>query len=457
MSQPQPLFLWGAATSSHQIEGHNTKNDWWDWEARGFVEGGARSGAATDHWNRFREDLKIAADLGLTSYRFSVEWSRIEPEDGVWDETALDWYRALISECEKLNLLPMMTLHHFTSPLWFAKKGGFAWPEAPGRFLRFTKKVARTLGPHIPLWCTFNEPMVLVVGTYLGKFMPPAIFAPELASSACHNILKSHALSYNALHSEIGERKGPWRNLPLAVGIAHNMMDFRPERKWHPLEITIAKIFHRFYNRSWLDAVTGRKQHFGIAGLMPYAAQVIEARGRPTVDFIGVNYYTKAYIEWWPREGGVTEKPSNLPIGLSFARRHDLVSDVGWAIHPKGLGRMLCLAARYGLPLYITENGIADRADKMRPRYIVSHLERVAQARERGIDIRGYYYWSLLDNFEWVKGFGPRFGLYQVDYENFKRTPTQSAELIKALISAHGENPPDRATMKKIGEYFGIA
>src|SRR4051794_39246430 len=135
------IFLWGAATSSHQIEGHNEKNDWWAWEAQGNVEGGARSGAATDHKHRFKEDLRLAAELGLNSYRFSVEWSRIEPEEGRWDADAIEWYRELISECERVGLVPMLTLHHFTCPLWLAEKVGFAWDGAPERFLSFVRKI----------------------------------------------------------------------------------------------------------------------------------------------------------------------------------------------------------------------------------------------------------------------------------------------------------------------------
>src|SRR5476651_156853 len=131
-------FLWGAATSSHQVEGYNEANDWWKWESEDKIDGGVKSGAAADHWNRFREDLRLAADLGLNSYRFSVEWSRLEPEEGRWDESALEWYETLITECERLGLLPMVTLHHFTSPKWFADRGGFTWSEAPARFAEYT-------------------------------------------------------------------------------------------------------------------------------------------------------------------------------------------------------------------------------------------------------------------------------------------------------------------------------
>jgi beta-glucosidase len=428
-------FLWGAATSGHQVEGQNDRSDWWKWENEGRCKGGARSGAATDHWNRFREDLELASGLGLNSYRFSIEWSRIEPDQGRWDPSALDWYRELILECEKRGLVPMATLHHFTSPAWFAEIGGWASPGAAKLFARFAEKVAQELGARVPLWCTLNEPMVLVVGSYLGRFMPPAEFSPIKASMACHQLLSAHAKAYDILH-KIERREGPWKERPLEVGIAHNMLDFVPDRRWHPMENLLRKVFWNFYNRSWLDAITGGKQRFGIPFLLPRAEIVKAALGRRTTDFIGVNYYTKAYVQWRPR-AAAQERPAELPIGLSFARRKELASDVEWAIHPEGLGKMLRFVRRYGLPVYITENGIADREDKIRPGFLKAHLNEIRHALADGIRVRGYYHWSLLDNFEWSEGFGPRFGLFHVDYETFKRTPTGTAAVYRELIATY--------------------
>ncbi len=428
-------FIWGAATSSHQVEGYNDKNDWALFEAQGHIEGGVRSGAATDHWNRFREDIRLAADLGLNSYRFSVEWSRIEPEQDRFDPEAMKWYSDLIAECEKHRIMPMLCLHHFTSPQWFAAKGGFTWDQAAERFRIYTRHVVQNLGSRIPLWLTFNEPMVLTVGTYLGQFMPPAVYSPPSVALASHQLLKSHALAYDVIHSEIPNREGPWKDRPIEVGIAQNMIDFNPVRGWHPMEWLLSKVFHGFYNRSWLDGITGKKPGFGVPGLVPNAKPVKEALGRKTCEFIGINYYTKAYTQWRPSLSG-GERIGSLPIGLSFSGREEVASDVGWAIHPRGLEKMIQLVGKYGLPIYITENGIADDADAKRPDYILSHLKVVARAIENGADIRGYYYWSLLDNFEWIKGFGPRFGLYRVNYETFERTKTRSAELFRKIIES---------------------
>jgi beta-glucosidase len=438
-SEPDSTFLWGVATSSHQIEGYNDKNDWWAWEAEGHIEGGARSGAATDHWTRFRDDLRLARDLGLNTYRFSIEWSRLQPEEDRWSPNAFEWYEALVAECEKLGLLPMATLHHFTSPHWFARKGGFTHRDSPRHFAEYARRVAENLGSRIPLWCTLNEPGVLVSGTYLGKFMPPAVYSPEMAALANENLLRSHVAAYDILHREISHRKGPWKDHPMRVGIAHNLLDFLPDRFFHPIERLLVMLLHRFHNRAWLDAVTGRPQRFGIPGFVPSPRPVVEALGRKTIDFVGVNYYTKAYVRWRPKNAA-PQSPADFPLGLTFARRKEPASDVEWAIHPKGFGKMLRFASRYGLPIYVTENGIADRDDRCRSEYLLEHLQEIDLARSQGIDIRGYYHWSLLDNFEWIKGFGPRFGLFHVDYETMERTPRASADLFKKLVAAHQRN-----------------
>ena len=441
-------FLWGAATSSHQIEGYNQFNDWWAWEAEGNVEGGHRSGAATDHWHRFAEDLDLAKSLGLNSYRFSVEWSRIEPEEGRFDSVALDWYENLVHECEKRGLMPMLTLHHFTTPLWLAHRGGWTCEQAPEFFLRFVLRVIEKLGARVPLWCTLNEPMVLTLGSYLGKFMPPAVHDPRLASISSRTLLRAHVLAYEAIHRRTPKRAGPWKDRALEVGIAHNVMDFLPDRPWHPLERILSWKIGRFYNHSWPRAVTGQRPGFGVPFLIPEPPLLEAAYGRRTADFIGVNYYTKAYLKWRPRDMGEGAS-SDLPIGFSFSRRREEASDLGWAVWPNGLSKLLKQMSRYGLPLYVTENGIADHDDHLRPEYLRSHLYRVAQAIQKGIDIRGYYYWSLMDNFEWMKGFKPRFGLFKVNYESFDRTPTQTAQVLKKTIENHRGGIPQTALLTK--------
>lgn len=431
-------FLWGAATSSHQIEGQNTRNDWWEWEQQGNIDRKEKSGNATDHWNHFREDLHLAKNLGLNSYRFSIEWSRIEPEEGRWDLEALEWYAELLAECERLNLVPMVTLHHFTSPLWFARQGDFTSELAYHKFANYVRKIVSTLGNRIPLWCTLNEPVIMCAGKYLAGFQPPAVYHPENCSKMFRGLLKAHVRAYDLIHSEMPQRRGPWRHQKLMVGYAHNMMDFVPARHWHPMERFLTFVGRSFYNQSWLDATTGKKQQFGITGLVPTAAEVKEAIGRVTTDFIGINYYSKAIMRWRAK-GDHFETAPGFPFGIGFSDPGEPVSEMGWGFHPEGLGRMIRFAKSYGLPILITENGIADGTDQYRARYLKDHLRVIAHEIQQGADIQGYYYWSLLDNFEWVKGFYPRFGLLEVDYDTFKRNIRPSAYEYQRIIELHDE------------------
>ncbi len=433
---PNKQFLWGAATSSYQIEGDNKHSDWWTWEKQGHVDRKQTNGKATDHWNRFREDLRLAEDLKLNSYRFSIEWSRIEPREGEWNKEALEWYLDLIQECEKRKLLPMLTLHHFTFPQWIADKGGLKNKEVSYYFERFVKKVLRTMGPHIPLWCTLNEPVVLAIGQYLGGIMPPKENNPKILSTVMRNLLKMHVVAYRAIHNQTERRKGVWRAHPLLVGFAHNMVDFHASRHWHPMERLLSQVFWKFYNQSWLDAVTGGPQDFGVMGITPSVKPVREAQGKKTVDYIGINYYMKGELKWRPKADHF-EKVKGIPVGISFASPNEEKSEMGWAIHPEGLGRMLRFVRQYKLPIYITENGIADGADKLRSTYILKHLIELAKEIKSGADIRGYYYWSLLDNFEWIKGFDPRFGLLSVDYNTFQRNLRPSSLVYRQIIEEH--------------------
>ena len=212
-------FLWGVATSSHQIEGGNCANDWWAWELAGNIETGEVSGRATDHRNRFEEDLRNAASLGLNTYRFSIEWSRIEPSEGQWNAEAFDWYARIISLCEELGLMPMVTLHHFTLPKWLADRGGITSPHFAERFNGYVRKIAQAFGARVPLWCTVNEPMLLVIGAYLGAIMPPARVNPKQVAAGHSGMLKAHVAAYDTLHQTITHREGPWKDVPLSVGL----------------------------------------------------------------------------------------------------------------------------------------------------------------------------------------------------------------------------------------------
>lgn len=448
-------FLWGAATSGHQVDGDNRHSDWWHWEEQGNIEGGVRSGRAADHWHRYKEDLRLAHEMGLNSYRFSIEWARIEPEEGQWNQEALDWYENLVQECERLGLMPVATLHHFTLPVWLARQGGFLNRDIVDKMSRYVRKVTETFGPGIPMWCTINEPVVCVTGSYLGRFMPPAVHSPQDAASAFSSMLGCHAAAYDILHSALHRRRGPWAGQKLMVGYAHNMLSFRPDRRLHPLERLIAGRLDKLYNHAWIVATLGGPQKFSLPGVIPRAKSVPGLLGRRTTDFIGVNYYTKAYVQWRPRSKDDNQM-EQVPVGVSFARRKELASNLDWAIYPSGLGRLLRTLKKYKTPIVITENGIADRSDRLRPRFLLEHLDEIAQAIESGVDVRGYFHWSLIDNFEWIKGFWPRFGLYSIDYSTLDRTPTRTAHLYRETIRSHGESDPNRDVLRQIAFQQGV-
>jgi beta-glucosidase len=236
------------------------------------------------------------------------------------------------------------------------------------------------------------------------------------------------------------------------VGIAHNMIDWMPERPLHLIDRLLAILVDRFYNWAWVDAIRGRTQRFGIPFLIPRVAQVPEALNRVTADYIGLNYYTKGYLRFRPQVVNA-QTSVDVPIGLSFAKRKEPMSDMGWAIHPKGMRKLMRkLYSRMRLPIYITENGIADHEDLLRGVYLFTHLQEVARAISEGIEVLGYYHWSLLDNFEWIKGFKPRFGLFRVDYDTMARTKTGSADLYAKIIRSH----LTADYLRPSPEYFGI-
>jgi beta-glucosidase len=430
-------FLWGAATSSHQIEGFNYESDWFKWEKEGKTEDRIGSGFTSSHFISYKKDILIAASLGLNSYRFSIEWSKVEPSEGFFDDTSFHWYVELIKICEDEGLMPMITLHHFTSPFWFIKSGGFLNPTSHIKFLNFLSQVLVRIGSNIPLWCTFNEPLVYVLGGCLGGFMPPGFFSPKSAATISYQIFKCHILSYRYIHMNIKKRTGPWKNRPLEVGIAHNMIDFVPYSRINLMDNVMVLLIDRYYNKSWLDAINGKRQHFGLLGFLPYSKSLIRYNYKCTTDFIGINYYTKAYIKFLKKENKQTINTERLKFSLLFSKKGDVSSDLGWAIHPKGLYRVIKKAAKYRKPLYITENGISDKSENLGAVFLRDHIMEIAKSIKNGVNIKGYYYWSLIDNYEWTKGFWPRFGLLKINYDSFERQPKKISLFYKSLIKAH--------------------
>lgn len=401
-------FLWGTATSAHQVEGHNVHNDWWTFERR-FTP----SGAACDLVGHLEGDLDRAAALGTNAFRFSLEWSRVEPRPGERDPDGVGFYERLVAGCRARGLAPVLTLSHFTLPRWC--EGGWLSPATLDGFERHVAWVAERFGGEVEWFVTVNEPNVMAGAGYLaGVFPPGRRFRPDLADRCLEALVRAHGRAYRVLHQDV-PRHHPGRRPK--VGIAPHVVAWRSSRL-DPLGLT-RRIGERF---DWavLDACkTGR------LALTFRTADVPEAKG--TLDFAGLNYYMAL--------------PADAPSFLRFAGLLHRppgpgTNDLGWPIEPAGFEEVLVEAhRRLQVPILVTENGTADATDRLRADFLREHVAALRRARARGADVVGYLHWSLLDNFEWHEGYGPRFGLYAVDYATQARTPRPSCEVYRALIA----------------------
>ena len=411
------------------MEGGNTNNDWHAWENDGNVYCRQTSGNACDWWNNAEADLKIARVMGQNSHRMSVEWSRIEPREGVWDDEAIGRYRAILQCMRDHDLEPMVTLHHFTTPLWLTSRGGWENPAIIPIFERFVEKMARVLGDYCNLWVTLNEPVIYAVLGWLGgvprnENQPQSTFPPGkhdlgLTFRVLENLFRGHAAAYRALHRELpGAQVGIGHNMPYIIPSNSNSLfdriaTIQPRKllTWGGLEAT---------ERGRLPRLFGSR----------YAKEV-----ENTSDFIGVQYYQRLTMGFDLTSPGTLFSRHKLMTGAQ-------VSDLGHSeIHPEGLYQLLREAARYGKPIYITENGVADAHDRHRPAFLVNHLRQVWKAIQDGVPVKGYYHWSLTDNFEWAEGWNLRFGLIEVDPLTQERRMRPSGQLYSAICTANALTP----------------
>ncbi|MBI4281119.1 glycoside hydrolase family 1 protein [Candidatus Uhrbacteria bacterium] len=398
----RPGFLWGTATSAHQLEGGNDKNDWWLWEqAPGHIADGSRSEKAADHYRLWREDFTLAKELGLNAQRISIEWSRIEPEEGLWDEEALRHYREALAFLKSQSMTVMVTLWHFTLPQWVSRQGGWSNEKTVRDFKRFVAKVAEEYAEMVDFWLTINEPMIyLWQGYWTGKW-PPGKRSILAVIRAFRMICRAHRSAYRIIHEVtdcLGKRA--------SVGMAKNVICFDPFRESFFADRWLAQVADWFWNRLFFS------------------------RTRGSHDFIGVNYYFHNRLAF------------NLRAWRNFffeiRNENREVSGVGWEVYPVGLFAAVKSMARWGKPIYITENGLATDDDQQRIRFIASHLAELRRAMASGADVRGYFYWSLLDAFEWEQGFSARFGLVEADSKTQERRRRPSADYFGSLARANG-------------------
>jgi beta-glucosidase len=388
-------FVWGAATSAHQVEGGNVNNDWWDFEHAPGSAALQSSGDAIDHFHRYAQDFALLKSLGHNAHRLSLEWSRIEPAPGEFSAAAVAHYRRVLTALADTGLTAFVTLHHFTLPRWFAARGGWLGPDAISTFARYCAHVARQLGDLMPFVCTINEPQMVALHGYLEGYHPPGVTNPILWKRVGGVLLRAHEAAVRAVRGESG------RSL---VGLAVQLPLLAPARDDDTCRAFHRAVRHELVDR-YLDGLTGPD------------------RG----DWLGVQYYRKQWVD--PASPTLFAEP---PPGTRLTQ-------MGWAVHPDGLRQILHRAAETGLPLYVTENGIATEDDTERVDYLRTHLEAVARALAEGVDVCGYLHWSAFDNFEWSEGYRPRFGLVAIDHDHdFTRVPKPSAYAY-ARIAATGQ------------------
>jgi beta-glucosidase len=394
-------FLWGASTSAHQVEGGN-HNQWSVWELENARTLAAKSayqygdldswasikkqakdpsnyvsGKAANHYERYADDFDLARRLNMNAFRFSVEWSRVQPTADTWDESALQHYKHYVSEMKRRGLEPVMTLFHFTMPVWFAEMGGFEKKSNIKYFVAFADKILDTLGPSIKFIITVNEPEAYAFESYYFGHWPPQVQSKTKALRVFNNLAHAHNKVADLAHAKSRRYK---------VSVAKNSTFIYPGDDAR-LSVRSAATAQYFIDDYFLKKVVKR------------------------CDFIGLNYYFSARV-----------------YGYRQHNPEDDISDLGWDMQPANIGRVLeRLYEKYHLPIIITENGLADATDAQRKWWLTQTIAAIHQAIQQKIPVVGYLHWSLIDNFEWDKGFWPRFGLYEVDYTTMQRKPRPSA------------------------------
>lgn len=423
-------FKFCVATAGHQIEGQNSASDWWEWEKiPGKIKTGEHSGRATDHLGRLEEDVQLLNNIGVQQYRMSLEWARLEPTPGVWNEEAFQHYERelkLLTEGDR-KIEPLITLNHFTLPAWVQNQGGWESPETVDHFLRYVREVDARFGKYVQTWTTFNEPMVLVfMGHLMGTF-PPGKKDPQAFSTALINILFAHAKSYKLLH-ESAEK----RNQKVAVGFAHHLRVFEPSRFWHPVDRYLAGLIDQGFNWAVPDALRTGTLSIHFPNWVDIEEEIPGLKG--SQDYVGINYYTREHVRFNLTLQGM-ETWFSLVVPESAPR-----TDFNWEIYPQGMMQVLTKINKKfpELPIMILENGISDSLDIKRRRFLVDHLKVVAGAIEKGLPIKNYCYWTLMDNFEWTEGYSQRFGLYEVDPTTLQRSLRESGEFFKSVTHNFG-------------------
>jgi len=410
-------FLWGTATASHQVEGNNTNNQWWQWEQDGHTNG--KSGLACDWWGgRWKEDFDRAAEGGQNAHRLSVEWSRIQPTPDTWDEDALEHYRNMLRGLRERGMTPMVTLHHFTDPLWLYEQCSWEQDDVVRLFEKYVRKVADALKEYVSYWVTINEPNVYALSGYVAGDFPACDKGLNIAMKVLANMLRGHAAAYRAIHEIQKEAR---------VGFAHHHRPMVPYNKWSPLDRLMRNIRFDGVNMAFPSALST-----GVMKTPVARVQIPEAKG--TQDFLGLNYYAVDTV-WFNMA-----KSAQLFTDSGFPKDADMSDTNFLANIPEGLFDTIKWGMRLfpNLPILVTENGVEDADDHMRPRYLAQHIHQMWRAVNFNWPVKGYFHWSLVDNFEWERGWTQRFGLWGLDVETQKRIKRPSADFYAEICKENG-------------------
>jgi beta-glucosidase len=408
-------FLWGTASAAHQVEGDNRNCDWWEFEQQpGRITNGDSSAIACDHYHRYREDFALLREMRQNAHRLSIEWSRIEPSQGEFDSRQIRHYRDVLGELREQGIQPMVTLHHFTSPLWFSRKGGWAEDGAAHAFMPFVHRVVDELGDLIGLWCTINEPNIYAVSGWMAGDFPPE-HRGDLAGlyRVTSNMHRAHELAYSAI-----KRRWP----DALVGLSHHRFLMFPASK---------------KRRDRWAAQTAQL----VLDRWPVAPGWLHRAVEATSDYVGIAHYHGQMCAF---DAGLARQ--------QFIRRFNVpgaaVTDMGWSCDPSWMRTVLNELRPLHKPVYITENGLASNDDEWRQRYLKEILSNVLLAIDDGVDVRGYFHWTNMDNFEWGRGYSARFGLIDVDRKTLERTIKPSGRLYARIAQANSlarEHDQDQA------------
>ena len=435
-------FLWGAATSAHQIEGSPLADGAGPsiWErfthTPGRIENGDSGDIATDHYHRFSSDVELMHELGLTSYRFSIAWGRILPEGtGHVNAAGLAFYDRLVDKLLSKNIAPMVTLYHWDLPAALDDRGGWLNRDIADWFAEYAQVAFRALGDRVPRWVTLNEPWVVMDGGYLNGVLAPGHQSLTEAPHVTHNLLRAHGAAVQAYRAEGKQEIGLVVNLEPKYPASPSSEDAAATRR-----------ADAYMNRQYLDPVFRGEYPAELREIFGSAWPEFPASDWPLIqspfDFLGINYYSRSVTQ---------DAPGEQPLRATRVRQSQQVhTEMDWEVFPAALSRaLLWVKDRYGaLPLYITENGAAfsdpphatdgQVDDPLRVWYLREHLRAAHDAIRQGADLRGYFAWSLLDNFEWSYGYAKRFGIVHVDFDTLERTPKASARFYSDVIRSHG-------------------